>query len=80
MLLPVAGWDIADGTVTTLKNIQNNENFDLFWKIILPNTKKLGADDPKLPRKNQASQSLNDFFGYGNGGDKSLNSKPQTLF
>ena len=49
--------DIKDAAVTTLKNIRNDENFDLFWETVLQNDKRLGVDDPKLPKNNRASQS-----------------------
>jgi hypothetical protein len=64
-LSAVQGQDCANKTVEVLKQLRNEENYDLFWRNVSTKAKNLGTDDPLLPRKRQQPTKLTDFHGYG---------------
>ena len=67
-LSAVQGQDCAHKTVITLERIRNEESWNLFWDAVVAKATKLGADDPKLPRRRNAPKTkMNDYFGYGEG-------------
>ena len=59
------GRTTAEATIKTLISLRNETRFDLFWENVLKQASRLGADEPKLPRKRKQPKDLQEYFGYG---------------
>ena len=52
------GRTTAEATIKTLISLRNVTHFDLFWENVLKQSSRLGADEPKLPRKKKQPKYL----------------------
>ena len=53
-LYAAASQKIAAMTIATLKNVRNDDSFDLFWQKIEKARRSLEVGEPILPRKRKA--------------------------
>ena len=75
----VDGWCSANATVETLKSIRNDESFELLLEEVLTHEKRLGVNEPTLPRQKSQSRFMQNCFGYGKG-KEAVHTYPKDLY
>jgi len=69
------GQQVASMTIATLKSMRSDEQFDLFWELVILNAKELDVDDPQLPRRRKLPHRFDDGLSPGD-----FPSTPKTYF
>ncbi len=56
-------------TVTTLKSIRSDEQFDQFWEVVVTKAETLGVSEPQLPRHRKLPCRFDDWSSAGDFAD-----------
>ena len=64
-ILAAEGQQVASMTIITLKSMRSDEQFDLFWDLVILKAKELDVDDPQLPRRRKLPRRLDDGLSAG---------------
>ena len=59
------GQHITAMTVATLNSMRSDDQFDLFWDLVVLKAEELGVDEPKLPRKRKLPHRYDDGSSSG---------------